>query len=80
LTPKRGNLFESTLAAGAMTVGTVGSLGAQTGMVVGSVEGSNVNEERQFSDMIVTQQAYTLASQVFKTANEMTSTVSQLVV
>lgn len=43
-----------------------------------SVEASNVNVEKEFSNLIVIQRAYTLNSNAFTVANEMTSTAINL--
>jgi len=75
-----GTEFTQTAAAGAMTVNTVQQLGSQTSVSPGSVEMSNVDLGNQFTDMVVTQKAYNSASKVFQTADEMTTTVRDLIV
>lgn len=43
-----------------------------------AVEQSNVNMEDEFTNMILTQKAYTMATKVFQTADEMTTTIRDL--
>jgi flagellar hook protein FlgE len=43
-----------------------------------AVEQSNVNMEDEFTKMIITQKAYTMATKVFQTADEMTTTIRDL--
>jgi flagellar hook protein FlgE len=52
-----GNLFQVTAGSGAASIGVAGTSGRAT-ITGGSVEGSNVDEAAEFSNMIVAQQAY----------------------
>jgi flagellar hook protein FlgE len=73
-----GNQFTQTEAAGAMTVSTATQLGGQTALTPNTTELSNVNLEDEFTKMITTQRAYSSASKVFQTADEMTTAVRDL--
>lgn len=78
LETKTGTTFGQTADAGAMQVGTVGSFPSMTSISPNSLEQSNVKLEDQFSQMIITQKAYSSASEVFKTADEMTQSARDL--
>jgi flagellar hook protein FlgE len=52
-----GNLFQVTAGSGAASIGVAGT-GSRATITGGSVEGSNVDEAAEFSNMIVAQQAY----------------------
>ena len=75
-----GNLFSQTADAGALTVSTVGAMGTQTALQTNAQELSNVKMENEFTNMITTQTAYSTASKVFQTADEMTTSVRDLIV
>jgi flagellar hook protein FlgE len=79
LAPKSGNLFTATSGSGTMSVTSVPDLGNQSSLTPGAVEISNVNEEQQFTTMIITQQAYNSAAQVVKTSDQMTQSVRDLI-
>jgi flagellar hook protein FlgE len=65
-----GQAFTATAASGAAIVNQADSNGAGN-LVLGSVEGSNVDIASQFSALIVAQQAYTANTKVITTADTM---------
>lgn len=70
------NLFSETAASGAPIVSNPGEGG--TGILQqGSLEGSNVNAVEELVNMITTQRAYEVNSQVISTADQMLSFVTQ---
>ena len=70
------NLFAETAASGAPIVSNPGEGG--TGILQqGSLEGSNVNAVEELVNMITTQRAYEVNSQVISTADQMLSFVTQ---
>lgn len=79
LAPQNGNTFTATQGAGAMNISTVAGLNGQTSLVTGAVESSNVSVDSEFTTMIIMQRAYEMNSQVFKTSDEMTQRVRDLV-
>jgi flagellar hook protein FlgE len=79
LDPISGTLFRATEGAGAMTVDAITKQGSGASIVASAVESSNVDLEDQFTRMIVTQKAYSVNSNVFKTADEMSQTVRDLI-
>lgn len=79
LDPISGTLFRVTEAAGDMTVDAITKQGNGAGIIASAVETSNVDLEDQFTRMIVTQKAYSVNSNVFKTADEMSQTVRDLI-
>jgi flagellar basal-body rod protein FlgG len=73
-----GNLFIATSAAGEPQVGAAGTEGR--GMIAqGMVEDSNVSVVEEMVNMILGQRAYEANSRVIKAADEMLSTVNNLV-
>lgn len=74
-----GTLFRATEQAGGMTVAAITDQGSGAGIVASAVETSNVALEDQFTRMIVTQKAYSVNSNVFKTADEMMQSVRDLI-
>ncbi len=72
------NLFLETEASGSPTVGNPLSTGFGS-LIQGSVESSNVNVVTEITGLITAQRAYEMNSRVIKTAEEMLSTVSQMV-
>ena len=62
-----------------MNISTVAGLNGQTSLITGAVESSNVSVDGEFTSMIVMQRAYEMNSQVFKTSDEMTQRVRDLV-
>jgi len=78
LTSLTGNVFLASTNSGSPTVRTAGNAGAgaTTG---GSLESSTVDIGTQFTQMIVTQRAYSAASKVITTANQMLDDLMQVV-
>lgn len=66
-----GTLFSATREAGPVQIGAAGSFGSRTTLVAQALEQSNVDINTEFSNMIITQKAYTSASQLWGTVNEM---------
>ena len=65
-----GNAFRKTNSSGTQIIRTAGSAGA--GWVTSStLESSNVDLATEFTDMIVTQRAYSAATKIITTADEM---------
>ena len=73
-----GNVYAQTNDSGALTLNSVGNSVTSTQFVPGALELSTVDLSDQFSKMIVTQRAYSSASQIVKTADEMTQAVRDL--
>ena len=78
LTAVSGTNFERSTAAGDVTVSAIGTSPADGQIVPSSVESSTVDITQQFTNMILAQKAYSSNSQVFKIADEMTTTVRDL--
>ncbi|HTH18044.1 MAG TPA: flagellar hook-basal body complex protein [Magnetospirillum sp.] len=79
LDPVSGTMFRRTAAAGAMTVSSIDQVpGENSSFVTSSLEGSTTSIEDEFTRMIMTQKAYSTNAQVFKTADEMTTTARDL--
>lgn len=74
-----GTLFRVTEAAGDRTIAAITDQGSGASIVASAVETSNVALEDQFTRMIVTQKAYSVNSNVFKTADEMMQSVRDLI-
>lgn len=72
------NLFLLTPASGTETTGVPGSTGFGT-ILQGFLETSNVNVVSEITDLISAQRAYEMNSKVIQTADEMSSTVNQMV-
>jgi flagellar hook protein FlgE len=72
LSVEGGNLYQTTLASGAASIGVAGTGGLGT-IQDEALEASNVNISTQFSDLIVAQQAYEASSKAITTFD----TVSQ---
>ena len=72
LSVEGGNLYQTTLASGAASVGVAGTGGLGT-IQDSALEASNVNISTQFSDLIIAQQAYEASSKAVTTFD----TVSQ---
>ncbi|MGE5505518.1 MAG: flagellar hook-basal body complex protein [Actinomycetota bacterium] len=79
LDPVSGTLFRRTEEAGAVTVDSVDDQGSGSAIVGSATESSNVKIEDEFTKMIITQKAYSTNAQVFKTADEMTTAVRDLI-
>jgi flagellar hook protein FlgE len=67
-----GNLYQTTLASGAASIGVAGTGGLGT-IQDGALEASNVDISSEFSNLIIAQQAYEASSKAITTFN----TVSQ---
>jgi len=78
LDPVSGNLFRRTAEAGALTVSAIDEAPGEGRFATSSLESSTVQIEDEFTRMIMTQKAYSSNAQVFKTADEMTSTARDL--
>ena len=72
------NLFLETPASGAATAGVPGEPGYGT-ILQGFLETSNVNVVSEITELISAQRAYEMNSKVIQTADEMSSTVNQMV-
>ena len=70
LQQQNGQAFTATTDSGNPNTAAVGTAG-NGALVVGAVEGSNVDIATQFTRMIVAQQAYTANSKVISTTNQM---------
>lgn len=79
LDPISGTLFRATEQAGAVTVDAIAEQGSGAIIQSQAVETSNVDIADQFTKMIVTQKAYSVNANVFKTADEMTQSVRDLI-
>ena len=65
-----GNAFQQSLTSGAMTLKAAGSAGAGT-ISPSSLEASTVDLSSEFTGLITTQQAYSAASKIITTADQM---------
>lgn len=76
LEAQSGTAFTVTTDSGGITFRDFGT-GQNSGesLQVGSVEGSNVSIEEQFTTLITTQRAYSASSKIITTGDEMTQTV-----
>lgn len=78
LTPINGTLFEANGETGSSYY-VIGPDTVNKNIIVPqAVEASNVNVEREFANLIVIQRAYTINSNAFTTANEMTTVAINL--
>lgn len=73
-----GNNYRQTMQSGDVTLESINGRNGIGVFVPGAIENSNVNLEDQFSRMIVTQKAYTMASTAFRTNDEMLQEVRNL--
>ncbi len=73
-----GNVYESTDVSGDPTLRVAGTAGAGT-TTASSLEASTVDIGAQFTTMIVTQRAYTAASKIITTANQMLDDLVQII-
>ncbi|MCR6632382.1 MAG: flagellar hook-basal body complex protein [Magnetospirillum sp.] len=78
LEPVSGTLFRRTAEAGAVTVSGIDEAEGEGRFATSSLEASTVEIEEEFTRMIMTQKAYSMNSQVFKTADEMTTTARDI--
>jgi flagellar hook protein FlgE len=76
LEAESGAAYQVTTDSGAITFRDFGT-GQASGesLAVGSVEGSNVSIEAQFTTLITAQRAYSASSKIISTGDEMTQTV-----
>lgn len=72
-----GNVYAESADSGTVTLTTAGSNGYAT-FSPNALELSNVDIADEFTKMIMTQQAYTASSTVFKTTDEMTTVARDL--
>lgn len=75
---QNGQAFTGTNASGTPLAEAAGTNGAGN-LVVGSVEGSNVNIATEFSNLIVAQQAYSSNAKVVSTASQMLQSTLQMI-
>ena len=78
LQSQNGQSFTATPSSGSPLTQAASTNGAGN-LVVGSVEGSNVDIATQFSNLIVSQQAYSSNAKVITTANTMLQATLQMV-
>ncbi len=78
LEPISGTLFRRTKEAGDLVVSGIEDAPGASSFVTSSLESSTVAIEDEFTRMIMTQKAYSMNSQVFKTADDMTSVARDL--
>ncbi|MBC7952959.1 MAG: flagellar hook-basal body complex protein [Rhodospirillaceae bacterium] len=78
LAPISGNLFRRTKEAGDVLVTAIEDAPGEGRFATSSLESSTTDIEDEFTRMIMTQKAYSTNAQVFKTADEMTSTARDL--
>ncbi len=78
LQSQNGQSFTATPGSGSPLAEAASSNGAGN-LVVGSVEGSNVDIATEFSNLIVAQQAYSSNAKVVSTANTMLQATLQMV-
>lgn len=75
---KSGTVFAETVDSGAPSLRLIGETGSSQTFVAGAVEQSNVDLAQEFTNMIMSQKAYSSAATVFRTADEMTQTAGDL--
>ena len=78
LEPVSGTLFRRTAAAGDLTISAVEDAGGEARITPSALENSTVEIEEEFTRMIMTQKAYSMNSQVFRAADEMTATARDI--
>lgn len=78
LDPVSGTMFRRTSEAGEVTISGIDKAPGEGRFATSSLENSTVDIEDEFTRMIMTQKAYSTNAQVFKTADEMTSTARDL--
>jgi flagellar hook protein FlgE len=78
LEPVSGTMFRRTTGAGDVTVTAIEKSPGASAYATSSLENSTVDIEGEFTRMIMTQKAYSTNAQVFKTADEMTTTARDL--
>ena len=75
---QNGQSFTATPSSGSPLAQAAGTSGAGN-LVVGSVEGSNVDIATEFTKLIVSQQAYSANAKVISTANTMLQATLQMI-
>ncbi len=75
---KSGTVFAETVDSGAPSYGLIGETGSSQMFVANAVELSNVDLANEFTNMIMSQKAYSSAATVFRTSDEMTQVASEL--
>ncbi len=65
-----GDAYQQSLSSGAMTLKAAGTAGAGT-ISPSSLEASTVDLSSEFTGLITTQQAYSAASKIITTADQM---------
>lgn len=78
LQAQNGQAFTATEGSGTPLAEAAGTNGAGS-LVIGSVEGSNVDIAQEFTNLIVAQQAYSANSKVVMTADQMLQTTLTMV-
>ena len=73
-----GTYFRESEGSGDVTVFEARSGNGQAAIIAGSIETSNVDLADEFTRMITTQKAYTMASTTFRTGDEMTQVARDL--
>lgn len=77
LSPKAGNVFETTNQSGGLQIGFANQGGLGT-MVSGATERSNVDMATELTEMIAAQRDYTANSKVFQTGSELLDVLMNL--
>lgn len=72
-------MFTYSQEAGTPEIFAIESTSQRAAIVPGSVESSTVNLSDEFSNMIITQKAYSTSATVFRTSDEMVKTASNLI-
>jgi flagellar hook protein FlgE len=75
---QNGQSFTATLASGS-PLAEAASINGAGNLVTGSVEGSNVDIATEFTNLIVSQQAYSSNAKVITTANAMLQATLQMI-
>jgi flagellar hook protein FlgE len=73
-----GDAYQATTASGAYNLTTAGEAGAGT-IASSALEASTVDLSTEFTDLITTQSAYSAASKVITTADNMTQSLLQII-
>jgi flagellar hook protein FlgE len=77
LDARNGNVYAQSMASGAAEIGSAGAAGLGR-IIPAAHELSNVDLAQEFSNMIVTQNAYNASATSFRTVNEMTEVARDL--
>jgi flagellar hook protein FlgE len=78
MTAEAGNAYSISNQSGTATLKTPGSGGAGT-VVADSLEASTVDLSTEFTNLIQTQQAYSASSKIITTANQMLTTLEDII-